>query len=391
MKEAIQTPYNRCVFRETFRDEQSVRRNGGNPTNVTFANGVGSFNGVNSKINYKLPLNGTYSVRIRCNPTSFVANRYLFDARGSDASGVGRFFISVNTGLVNTSSGTVYVNGIVTKSTIFSNNNEIVIAGIDLIEGSGLNRSLIGLNQSNGDGLLGTIDLVEIYQGTLTASEVANLYNNTWNTEHSPTNVLLDYDSTQGTIKDRTGKNTLTPTDVSIKKIGQSYSADFNGTTSIINTGSDFIGTKAVTVCGWIKRYSKGQGNGGAIFSNDKLLLRDVNNPLDYLYFTSNGAKGVLSANYIPFNKLLFIVVTRKTDGKTTFYIGDKDTAPTLSGSADQDSGTPEAGITNVIIGNNSGATRTFDGNISELKVFENILSIEDITNIWSSTRKKYL
>jgi hypothetical protein len=51
--------------------------------------------------------------------------------------------------------------------------------------------------------------------------------------------------------------------------------------------------------------------------------------------------------------------------------------------------GTPVAGTTNVIIGNNSGATRTFDGLIPMLQVFENVLTLEQITQIWSSTRSE--
>lgn len=521
MKEAPNSPYAKLIFRETFRDEQSVRRNGGTPTNVTFSNGVGSFNRVNSKINYKLHLNGTYSVRIRCNPTSFVANQYLFDVRGSDAKGVGRFFISANTGLVNTSSGTVYVNGIVTNSTIFSNNNEIVIAGIDLIEGSGLNRSLIGLNQANGDGLLGTIDLFEIYQGTLTASEVANLHNNTWNKEQSfggepksnslrnPTfegsgypwvaqttwsfadnkatsvggstfkyisqnlsisagktykvtyevlertsgtlalssssfgnlvtldstigvhsvnvtstidyitlfigytaspfigsfsnvycqelnpKTLLDLDSTQGILSDRAG-NTLTPTDVSIKKIGQSYSADFDGANSAITLGSSIINDKAITFTGWVNLRSLGEG----ISSNSGYILNDTNIKL---FLNSSSSRFGLSSNNfstnayaannsIEFNKWIFLSFTRTSAGVVNFYIGSKDNAPALSGTADQASGTPTTSATATIIGNISASgSRTTDGKISECKISEGILDLQTITQIWSESRKNYI
>ena len=63
--------------------------------------------------------------------------------------------------------------------------NEIVITGITLIQGAGINKTVIGANYNDTVEWLGTIDLVEIYEGTLTPSEVANLYKDTWNKELS--------------------------------------------------------------------------------------------------------------------------------------------------------------------------------------------------------------
>jgi len=57
-------------------------------------------------------------------------------------------------------------------------------------------------------------------------------------------------------------------------------------------------------------------------------------------------------------------------------------------GSADQDSGTPTAGTTNIIIGNNNAQYRSFDGLINSMQIYEGILSLQDITRIWSSTLK---
>lgn len=527
MKEALSSPYNKLIFRETFRDEQSVRRNGGNPTNVTFANGVGSFNGTSSYISYKMNFNGTYSARIKMSSYTPVVNGIIFDMR--DAAGGAGAAWAGSTPILNTNGATkVYVDGAETN-VISTNTKEIVLVGIPNVS-----TSLTIGSFRTGASHFATMsaDLVEIYQGTLTASEVKNLYENKWNKEvsgyggqmsgaiirkddftassdwfnsnvrcsvtHNPAgyviitqnhtsagamywgrkavnnidtlyylrfrakspditesitggaaefevvrtinapslstdwqtyefvvrartttfrigivsnipvgsivefddlmfrevqpDLLLDFDSTQGTIKDRTGKNTLTPTDVSIKKIGQSYSADLNGTTSLIDTGSDWIGTKAITVCGWIKPYSWGEGGYGRIIDNAKTLLWFNYLLAQYVLSTTTGNSIAKSAtNSVILNKLQFLAVTRTSAGVINFYIGDKTTAPLLSGSANQTDGTPVAGTTNVIIGNNSGTTRTFDGNISELKVYENILSIEDITNIWSSTRKKYL
>jgi hypothetical protein len=74
--------------------------------------------------------------------------------------------------------------------------------------------------------------------------------------------------------------------------------------------------------------------------------------------------------------------------GVVNFYIGNSTTAPALSGTANQSSGTPVAGTTNVFIGNNTGATRTFNGLIPMLKVYEGILDLPTITQIWSESLK---
>jgi len=88
--------------------------------------------------------------------------------------------------------------------------------------------------------------------------------------------------------------------------------------------------------------------------------------------------------------KKQFVSLTREADGTVNFYIGDKNTAPALSGSADQDSGSPVSGTTSVYLGNNAAGARTFDGLIPELEVVEGILTLAQITQYWSHTGSKY-
>lgn len=203
----------------------------------------------------------------------------------------------------------------------------------------------------------------------------------------NPDKLILDFNSTNGVLQERTGK-TLTATDVSIVKSGSKYSAKFNGSTSKIDTGSDCIGTKAVTVCGWIKANSFGEGSVGAICYNEKFVFR-LNSLNNVFQLYSDGITNILSANNsISFGGFIFIAITRKIDGKASFYIGGGTTAPILSGSAEQSSGTPTAGTTNLIIGNNNAGTRTFDGLIPTVKIYEGILDLPTITKIWSETRK---
>jgi len=378
MKEALTSPYNKCIFRETFSD---VRRNGGVPTAVTISNGIGSFNGTSSYIKYNKVLNGVYSVRIKAKNLNPSSSCTYIDFRNSSGTGTG--YITGGKLILAASSGTVYVNG-VASAIVNATSSDIVITGMTI----NCFEMFLNTRYSLANWLDSDVDLVEIYEGTLTASEVKNLYDNDWNKELISSNLLLDYDSTNGYITDRTGKNTLTATDVSIKKTGNYYSAEFNGVTSKIDTGSDFIGTKAVTICGWIKAYSYGKANYGRIVDNGRLFFL-VDGSFKSLRFSSNAASEVTSAaNSILLRKWYFVVVTRNASGLATFYIGNKTSAPVVSGE-NLNSGAPISGVNNVLIGDNATGLRTFYGNITNVKVYEGILSLEELTQIWSNTRDK--
>jgi hypothetical protein len=188
-------------------------------------------------------------------------------------------------------------------------------------------------------------------------------------------------------------KPDLAPTAVSIVKRGTKYSASFNGTTSRINTGSDFIGTKAITVCGWINPTGWGGGSLGAIIDNSRTILQKfaISATTGRIRLTSDNSTYATSATGLITNQNQFICVTRTTAGVVNFYIGDSTTAPVISGTANQASGTPVAGTTNVFIGNNSAANRTFDGLIPMLDVYEGILDLSIITQIWSESRKEIM
>ena len=600
MKEAIHSPYNKLLFRETFNDESTVRRNGGTPTGVTFSNGTGSFNGASSNIKYLLNNTSTnVSIRIRFKINSLSTNTVLIDFR--DVGIIGSGFIQVIPSLMfsNSSTTTNYINGVVNPNLVIGSTIEVVCTGLPVVQ----KALYIGSNITPASWFNGTMDLVEIYSGTLTASEVSNLYNDRWNTElplslpilgmtqaeadatgwrgtdegdrlkvadkcflgnncdssgfsaplagyrgiaggffhsgsyahvwsasqgssstawrrnlysgyssvyrttsnkyhgfslrclqdsnngettftdprdgevydlvtigtqtwmkqnlrylpsvdsgagealageryyvygyngtdvamakavpayatdgvlyswdaaiisapegfHCPTDdefktlemfvgidttkELINFDSTNGVIDLGDLNETFTATDVTVNKNG----ALWNGSSSKIDLGSEIIGTKDVSIMGWIKPYSFGGGGNGRILNNtslDLVMISTLSGTDNALGITSNGGTAnILSGNNsISLNKLQFVSVTRTAAGLVTFRIGDKDTAPALSGSADQDSGSPISGTTNVIIGNNAGATRAFDGLINKLSVVEGILSLAQITQVWSET-----
>lgn len=396
-----ESPYSsyRPIFRETFSSETETRKQASSITAVTFEKGIASFNGSTSKIKYQNINDGIYSVRIRFYFYNKSGYNWLFSGGGTIAS----LDIGFSTGsTVRTYAGTTYING-VASSTINSTEgayNELIVTGIYYTKNK--DNFYIGCyNNGNAEFTKSSIELVEIYKGTLTASEVKNLYDNDWNKEFISSNLLLDYDSTNGYITDRTGKNTLTATDVSIKKTGSYYGADFNGTTSNLITDSTdpTIWQSGFTVVAWIKPRGWGELSNGRILDvSNSSAGKDgfnfcINNLNSSLLFNINEAATRPSGiNSINIGSWQFVVLTVSSNSSINFYIGDLDNAPALSGIANQKSGLV-SGITTtnpLTIGNRSTATdRTFDGKIPMLKVYEGILDLETITQIRSSTKGK--
>lgn len=103
-----------------------------------------------------------------------------------------------------------------------------------------------------------------------------------------------------------------------------------------------------------------------------RLYVLDAN---DNWNFTSDASTQVNSAvNSIKLGVWQHLIITRASDGTTNFYL---DTS--LSGSADQDSGTPVDGDTNVIIGNRNAGDRGFKGVIMNVAVYDEILDMNSI------------
>lgn len=170
-KESLSAPQKAPIFRETFADEQTTRVLGGVPTSVTYSEGTCAFSGSSSSIRYNKNFNGVYSLRIKFSSITYQASKYIIDFRNLSGAGTGYIFFSG--GIFGVSSGTTYINGVAT--TAFSSGaNDVVITGMTI------SSSLFSLmyNYLNAFYTAGTIELFEIYDYTLTAQEVANLYNN---------------------------------------------------------------------------------------------------------------------------------------------------------------------------------------------------------------------
>ncbi len=172
---------NRLVFRETFNSEQECLKKHGDPINVDFVGGKGIFNGTTSFLSYPISLNGTYSVRIKFK--GWQPSTYFCDFRFDSGSG---FCWIMNSSVVGYPTGTCYVNGASTTA-LASDSTEVVLSGITLES----TKLYLGAAYTLSGRISSNFDLFEIYEGTLTASEVLNMATNSTNHELAGLNKSL--------------------------------------------------------------------------------------------------------------------------------------------------------------------------------------------------------
>ena len=168
--------------------------------------------------------------------------------------------------------------------------------------------------------------------------------------------------------------NNVVVTDVSVSD----NKGTFAVSTSKLQPYLDFDGTGDITVMARINIASFGGANAGRIIDNGKLRFV-VFSSSSRLAATSDGsATNVYSGNNsISLNTDYHVAITRTSAGVMNFYVDG-----VLSGTANQASGTPEAGSATLTIGNDSGSTREFDGTMSEYKIFNKILTAQEISDI---------
>lgn len=377
MKESKYRPSPQIVFSETFESEQSTRNMNGVPSNVTYSNGVGIFNGTNSYILYgtTIPLKGSYSIRIKFNGSnSLNVYQYLWLRSG----GTGSSAIQAN-GTLTSTSGTQYVNGIAT-STFNTGNVDYVVTEI-VCDTPG-----IFIGGYGSQGLSGSIELIEIYKGTLSSQEVSNLYNNK-RYVLPKLNEVLNIDGKNGVIMNKFSNSGTIPniinTSVTPVRQGNVWGMDFNGSTSRLDAGSynSLVGDK--TFVFWLK--AENILNTPRVLDNGTFRIF-INTSGSQIGITSNGVTNALPlSNSLFIGIYVFVVISRTSLGVTNFYLNG-----ISNGGINQSSGTPTAGTTNLCIGNRSANDRGFDGILSGVRIIDSILSQEEISQIYTAERSLY-
>ncbi len=253
-------------------------------------------------------------------------------------------------------------------------------------------------NQAGNDFFKGTIDDIRVYGRQLSQAEITALYN-----QGTPSlaNKSPNLRSTSGLIaqytfdgpdmltrvadKSGSGNNgfvtgiTSTSSAVAAGKVGQGITLD--GTNDKVITNSDYIGTSAVTIAAWIKP-SLIDGNLRRIVTNGKTDF-SIDTSNNRLIFTSDATNARSAAESLAVNTWAHIVVTRTSGGTANIYVNG-----VLSGSANQNSGTPLGGTTNVIIGNtSSGTTNTgFAGILDDVRIYNKVLTAAEVAALYNQT-----
>ena len=169
--------------------------------------------------------------------------------------------------------------------------------------------------------------------------------------------------------------------------IGATYTT-FNGTTSYVDVGADKPTdlTGDITISAWIYPTGWGERNTGRILGNGKYILR-VTVAGDKIQIFNLGEKTVNSAdNSVTLNTWHHVLTTRPSAGtNTNIYING-----VLSGTANQDFGTPAAGTTNTFIGKDDAGAKTFDGYIAHVRIWNRILTTAERTAEYNRLKGTY-
>jgi len=230
-----------------------------------------------------------------------------------------------------------------------------------------------------------SLDATLYYNGTAETSYAVTADQNSWTdvqTEVTATGASMQLWIYQANHQSGIGDSIIID-NVSVEEIETGQSMLFDGADTKVDTGSDMIDVGAGTITAWVNASSFGESSRGTIATNGKSSFwisdKDGNNRyvfsgVDLLHRTNSETDSAV------LNEWQFVAVTKNSAGSATnFYVGDLDTTPALSGSANQNSGTPESGTTNVILGNNDAQSRTFDGLIQDVRIFDRVLSLEEI------------
>jgi hypothetical protein len=150
-------------------------------------------------------------------------------------------------------------------------------------------------------------------------------------------------------------------------------------------SSSDFV-ISEVSMWGYDNRIID---NGQFIFRVEGMGLNRTSllSNTTYQFYTKYGGG---SGSNLSLNKWQHVAVTRSSNGTTNYYING-----ILSGTANQNSGTPKAGTSNTLIGNGHwhgtgdamNRTHPFNGTIDELAVWNRVLSAGEISALYNNSK----
>ena len=191
VKESLSSPIKPPIFKETFNSEQSTRNNGGTPTAITYSNGVGTFDGATSKINYPMrtiSLTGNSWIRIKYKQDALATKYFLLANSGT--AGKNELRPETNNALVlesNTSSDVMSSSSAITDTDwhefVYSTNSGVTQLYKDGVAFGSTNSFADDLlidqigNYAGSNTFAGSVELLEFGDNGLSAEEVESMYN----------------------------------------------------------------------------------------------------------------------------------------------------------------------------------------------------------------------
>jgi len=376
MLKYAERPSEKALFRENFVSADYIKDNGGTINNSPIiSNGI-TLDGTNQNVTYGESYNGVKTVSIRLKATT--TSEDILDLDG------GTHTIEVSAGTI-TATGfaapTIYVDGVVT-STLDTNEHVITVTTATAFNATALD---IGHETTYFDG---TIYEVSLYSEVYTLDEILDKYQNDTFREIDASKALVclplrSHYETGGvevtenigslggtaTLGDGTTSSTF-PTQLTPKGMS------FDGTTDYIDLGSDTIGTGVATFLVVFKATGWGEGASGRLFDNGK-TLGFVDSSARFRFSSDGaGAEAATANGSLSLGRPYVIVVTRNASNNSDIWVNGARLI------ADDSSGTPIAGTSNVIIGNRAATDRTFDGNIYMYCHYNSILTPTQIREL---------
>ena len=389
------------IYQWTFNDNMSVVDNPrvkatvfGNPT---FKDGVATFNGSTDYYKLKSLINlGTkHSIEVKFKQSSVATEMVLLGGDSNNKLSIGTATLRYKATTEKTVAYTPNLNWNTLCFTRNGDNYSIYVNGVSLVSSTGMGTSnfvfnIIGALADFTLKYAGQLEYIKIWNRQLTESEVKNNYTGkTYRSLPYKSTTLFHINSDNGVIRDLTGKTNPVATNVTLPKIGSNINVmKFDGSSGNINIGSQAL-VGDVTFMGWVNLNTFGEGGLGILIDNNKLVVR-VSITNKNISFTRDYATYIFSAtNSIKLSNTIFICITSTSTGITNIYIGDKNNPPTLSGTANQNAGTPVAGST-CYLGNRATDDRTMNGWLNDVRLDQSILTLEEVTQYYSSTKNKY-
>jgi len=281
----------------------------------------------------------------------------------------------------------LYIDGVLSGTTTVSGSAS---TNIGLVVGSD------GVTSRNTNGV---VDDVRIYSRALSPEEVQRLYlmgaSLKMNVTHRDelTSGLMgewtfDGKDMMPNVRDVSGQGNhgglqnQNPTTTTIGKIGQALR--FDGVNDSVNagTGASLNITGQMTIAAWIypTNFSSGGARGRIVDKGSTLFICDNSNVANGLSFSTDGANvAVSAANIVVQNKWQHVLVTYGGAGTApAFYVDGVFKGISVT--------TPSAPVGNsnpYYIGNSAANTRQFTGSIDDLRVYNRILSIDEIRRLY--------